>query len=159
MQDIKVKNNLIIGGMLLGVFLIGSIMLNNAIGNGDEDCHPAFPDFPQINSTICFTESGDVANVIKDWDDNLAEGELSGWAYIQADLVNDNNIALGALQCAGGFYPADELNQQLYIWASALSYVVDNNEGTAEVEVILNGRPLLGGVPIDVGGDNLGAGV
>lgn len=156
MRNMKVKNHLITG-LLLGVFLIGSIMLNNAIGNGDEDCHPAFPNFPQIEADICFTASGDVAKVKKDWHDNLDEGELSGGAYIDARLIDDANNVLGYIGCHGGFYPADEFNQQMRIWASALSYVVDDNEGSAEVGVILNGRPQLGGVPVDVGGDNLGA--
>ena len=162
MRNIKVKNHFVIV-LVVGVFLIGSIMLKNAIGNGIRDqlegCHNLFEDFPGL-AEVCFKSTGDVVIDGGDWeiDFELARlEETNGSGYYNAYIADEDGNVLGRVQVAGGFYPAEGDQQQWHMWVSGLSYVEGDNQGIAVASAKLPDRPQLGGVPVDVGGDNLGA--
>lgn len=162
MRNIKVNNHLVIA-LLLGMFLIGSIMLKNAIGNGIADnlegCHNLFDDFPGL-AEVCFKSTGDVVIDGGDWDIDLDLArieETNGWGYYNGYIPDEDGNVLGRVQVAGGFYPAVGDQRQWHMWVSGLSYVEGDNQGTAVALAKLPDRPQLGGGEVEVGGDNLGA--
>lgn len=160
MRNIKIRNNLSIALLLLiGLFVIGGIMVETAIGNGD-----CFHPVPGVDVEICITREGPLENegqmdeVGQDWD--IDWENMSAWLYVTGYRVDDDGNTLGCVTVSGGacIIEDEDGNWKVNYYATASSFLLFADQGVATAWVELPGRDRVdhapNGDPMQVGGGN-----